>query len=341
MSLPGLGSKDILGTIIFYHDQQQLAKYLFVASITLLVYDWALNVDLEAAFIWRHSWSWGRVIYHANRAWPIVLLGSTLTVILFLPLPSPSSCKRVSHMYSYGAICQCTIISAMLLLRCWAIYDKKWVVWVLFGGLVGTVVASSVIIKFILDVSSCPLLYPYQLSTIVQLKGTMFLVNPLPSIFSGCIIIIPDYAWILYITALVYESTLFFLTIWRIYILSKEFGTSPLMQTLARKLLTGSGMAYFATLVGLMILACIGGTIPTVKIAANASGVLTAISSVVGSRMIFSLYQITNKERQERQAIADAVGRSETNGGIATQFAIPLQSMASTGVPNNRYSRQA
>ncbi|CAE6453830.1 unnamed protein product [Rhizoctonia solani] len=164
----------------------------------------------------------------------------------------------------------------------------------------------------------------------------MFLVNPLPSIFSGCIIIIPDYAWILYITALVYESTLFFLTIWRIYILSKEFGTSPLMQTLAR-----NGMAYFATLVGLMILACIGGTIPTVKIAANASGVLTAISSVVGSRMIFSLYQITNKERQERQAIADAGARSETNGGIATQFVIPLQSMASTGVPSNRYSRQA
>ncbi|KAH7333581.1 hypothetical protein B0J17DRAFT_709213 [Rhizoctonia solani] len=317
MSLPGLGSKDIVGTILFYHDQQQLAKYLFVASITLLVYDWALNFDLEVAFIWGHTWSWGRVIYHTNRAWPIVLLGCTLTVILFLPLPSPSVCKRVSHMYSYGAIYQCTIISVMLLLRCWAIYDKKWVVWMLFGGLVGTVVASGVIIKFILD-------------------GTMFLVNPLPSIFSGCIIIIPDYAWILYITALVYESTLFFLTIWRIYILGKEFGASPLMQTLAR-----NGMAYFATLVGLMILACIGGTIQTVKIAANASGVLTAVSSVVGSRMIFSLYQITNKERQEGQAIADNGTRSGTNGGITTQFAIPLQSMASIGIPNNRYSRQA
>ncbi|KAG8712366.1 hypothetical protein FRC11_000318 [Ceratobasidium sp. 423] len=66
---------------------------------------------------------------------------------------------------------------------------------------------------------------------------------------------------------LVYELTLFLLTIWRLYILSKDFGSTPLMQTLAQ-----NEMAYFATLVVLMVLACIGGTIQTLRIAANASG---------------------------------------------------------------------
>ncbi|CAE6432104.1 unnamed protein product [Rhizoctonia solani] len=255
MSLPGFELKDIVDTIIFYHGQQQIAKYLAVVSITLLVYDWVLNLDLEVAFIWGHSWSWGRVIYHTNRVWPIALLGITLSVILFLPLPNPSTkitlcqtCKQVGFMYSYGAMCQCTIISAMLLLRCWAIYDKKWVVWMLSGALVVAVISGVVIIKFLLD-------------------RTIFLDNPLPNIFSGCVVVVPDYVWILYIMPLIYESTLFFLMIWRIYTLTKDCEASPLMQTLAR-----NGMAYFATLVGLMILACIGGTIPTVKIAANASG---------------------------------------------------------------------
>ncbi|KAJ1300738.1 hypothetical protein OPQ81_002381 [Rhizoctonia solani] len=232
MSLLASGLKDIVDTITFYHGQQQLAKYLAVVSMTILIYDWVLNIDLEVALIWGHAWSLGRVIYHANRVWPIALLGATLTVILFLPLPSPS----------------CTIISGMLLLRCWAIYDKKRLVWILLGGLVGAVISGIVIVKFLLD-------------------RTQFLDNPLPNIFSGCVVLVPDYVWILYIMPLVYESSLFVLTIWRIYDLSKDFGATPLMRTLAR-----NGIAYFATLVVLMILACVGGTIQTVKIAANASG---------------------------------------------------------------------
>ncbi|CAE6421315.1 unnamed protein product [Rhizoctonia solani] len=195
----------------------------------------------------------------------------------------------------------------MLLLRCWAIYDSKRMVWVLFGGLVGAVASGIVIIKVLLD-------------------RTHFLDNPLPNIFSGCVVVLPDYVWILYTMPLVYESTLFCLTIWRIYILSKDFGSTPLMQTLAR-----SGMAYFATLVVLMILACIGGTIQTVKIAANASGVLSAMSSVVCSRMIFSLHRIARNDVQEEQVISGT--RADTSGGLIPQFAIPLQSLASTSLP--------
>ncbi|KAH7322119.1 hypothetical protein B0J17DRAFT_684279 [Rhizoctonia solani] len=320
MSLPGLESGDIVGTIIFYREKQQLAQYLFVAALTILVYDWVLNLDLEVAFIWGNSWSWGRAIYHTNRVWPIALLGSTLTTILFIPLPGPSICKPVVYIYSYGAICQTSLVSTMLILRCWAIYDKKRVVWMLAGGLVGTGVASSIIINLLVN-------------------RTMFLDNPLPGIFSGCVAIAPNYMWTLYIVPLVFEATLFFSTVWRIYTLSKDFGsTSPLMKTLAQ-----NGMAYFAALVGLMILACIGGTIQAVKIAANISGALTATSSVVGSRMIFSLYQLNERERRRGRAITDtgAGTHNVANGGIITQFAIPLQTISNPSTVHTRSSRQA
>ncbi|CAE6398674.1 unnamed protein product [Rhizoctonia solani] len=218
-------------------------------------------------------------------------------------------CKRVGFMYSYGAMFQCTIISAMLLLRCWALYDKKRVIWILCGGLGGSVISGIVIVKLLLD-------------------RTTFLDNPLPNIFSGCIVMIPDYVWILYIVPLIYESSLFFLTIWRIYGLSKDFGATPLMQTLAH-----NGTTYFATLVGIMILACIGGTIQPVKIAANASGVLSAMSSVICSRMIFSLYRINDGGIQEERTLSHT--RDDLDESTIPRFAIPLQSLVSTTVSNN------
>ncbi|CAE6389829.1 unnamed protein product [Rhizoctonia solani] len=100
------------------------------------------------------------------------------------------------------------------------------------------------------------------------------------------------------------------------------------MQTLAQ-----NGMVYFAALVVLMVLACIGGTIETVKIASNASGVLSAISSVVCSRMIFSLYRITRKERLEDLTTPPTSG--DTNGSMVPRFAIPMQSLVSTSISCN------
>ncbi|KAJ1300737.1 hypothetical protein OPQ81_002380 [Rhizoctonia solani] len=325
MSLPGLSLGDIIEKITFYHSQHQLAKYLAVVSITLLVYDWILNIDLEVAFIWQQSWTWGRVVYHANRIWSLVLLGTTLTVILFLPAPSPSvdvrskvntfcavvnspvicSCKQVGFLYSYGANFQYSIVSAMLLLRCWALYEKKQVVWMLCGGLIGVVVSGIVIAHFIIGSSS-------------------FIENPLPNIFSGCIMIVPDYVWVLYMMPLFYESTLFTLMIWRIYTLSKNIGATPLMQTLAK-----NGIAYFATLVILVILACIGSTIQVIKIGANGSGLFNAVSSVVCSHMIFSLYQTIDDEIQEAHTLSGTRGNPSSD--TTPRFAIPLQSLASSG----------
>ncbi|CAE7107048.1 unnamed protein product [Rhizoctonia solani] len=338
MSLFGLPTGELVDTIVFYHGQHQLAKYIAIVSLTLLVYDWIINIDLEVEFVWRASWSWGRVIYHANRIWSLTLLGTVLagahlitqdTIIVdndtrqlfflwmtlaplqplldvrlspFFPSAvdalSVDSCTRVGFMYSYGGICQYSIISTMFLLRCWALFDKKRVVWMLCGGFVGTVIIGVFVANFIIS----------------------FLDNPLPNIFSGCYILIPGYLWMPYVAPLIYESTLFGLTLWRIYSLSKGIGATPLLQTLAQ-----NGVAYFATLVLLVILGFIGATVKFLMIAANGSGLFTAISSIVCSHLIFSLYEITGEETLGRR-----IQTGTRSSGLIPQFAIPLQSFTTT-----------
>ncbi|KAH7333583.1 hypothetical protein B0J17DRAFT_675981 [Rhizoctonia solani] len=192
-------------------------------------------------------------------------------------------------MYAYGATCQYAILSSMFLLRCWALYDKK----MLFGGLVGVAISGIIIAHSIV----------YRAS---------FRVNPLPNIFSGCVMQVPDYLWATYVMPLAYEFTVLLLTIWRIYTLSKDVGATPLLQMLAQ-----NGVAYFVTLVLLVTIGCIGGKIEAVKIATNGSG-------VVCSRMIFSLYEINDKETRIHSDIHSSPSDS------MPQFAIPLRSLAST-----------
>ncbi|CAE6465071.1 unnamed protein product [Rhizoctonia solani] len=91
MSFPELSLEEFGDQVITYHRQHQLTKYLAIISLMLLVYDWTISIDHEVEFIWEQSWSWGRAIYHANRIWSLTLLGTALTVILFLREPSVST----------------------------------------------------------------------------------------------------------------------------------------------------------------------------------------------------------------------------------------------------------
>jgi hypothetical protein len=56
-----------------------------------------------------------------------------------------------------------------------------------------------------------------------------------PNIFSGCIMILPSDMWMLYVVPMIYESTVFGLTVWKIWSMNKEFGSTPLAQRLAEK----------------------------------------------------------------------------------------------------------
>ncbi|QRV78428.1 hypothetical protein RhiJN_06443 [Ceratobasidium sp. AG-Ba] len=139
----------------------------------------------------------------------------------------------------------------------------------------------------------CTVGYAFVSVTLLAQKN-IYLVNPLPSVFSGCVMIFPEGIWKIYILPIAWEWTVFGLTIWKIWNLQESYGATPLMQRLAQ-----NGIAYFVVLLLLFLFLTIGGSIEQIKIASNGSGFVVAISSVVCSRVIISLHEFKHAQQPQ------------------------------------------
>ncbi|KAG8716224.1 hypothetical protein FRC09_015951 [Ceratobasidium sp. 395] len=198
-------------------------------------------------------------------------------------------------------------------MRCWALYNDKRILRGLSAGLFFTILLSIILVKITMD-------------------KVVYIANPFPSVFTGCVILLPSTMWMLYVVPLIYDSTMFIMTVLRIYVLSSEYGATPLMERLAE-----NGALHSGVLVVLMMFSCIGGTVETVKIAANGSGgrvliydfhivrILGAISSVVCSRIIFSLHTLAEDEANKRLPFSED---KDTSGDI--RFAVPLHELSNS-----------
>ncbi|KAH7334732.1 hypothetical protein B0J17DRAFT_708339 [Rhizoctonia solani] len=295
--LPG---GDIMDLLEWGLTQTELAKRLTMVSLTLLFYYWVSNLHLEVAYIWGAPWTYGRFLYHLNRICPLMLLLISLPGISFFSHRCPSSlnpppvwdkcccfirpltkrCRQVVYLYTYGCSIATDIITGVLVLRCWALYSSRRVLWTLSAGLVCTTTCTIVIASQIM-------------------KKTIFIPALLPEILSGCRMLPPTLMWIAFIPTTIYESTLFILTLWRLGFMKKRYGSTVLSRRLAEQ-----GVLYFGVRVTLIIFACVGGSVRTIQIATNASGIIIAISSVMCSRMIFSLYQLNHERKDDQSTLA-------------------------------------
>ncbi|KAH7336838.1 hypothetical protein B0J17DRAFT_665043, partial [Rhizoctonia solani] len=149
------------------------------------------------------------------------------------------------------------------------------------------------------------------------MREIIFLPPIFPGVLSGCTVIVPTSMWMGLIPTTIFESCLFILTLWRVGMMRDYIGTTRLSRRLAEH-----GVAYFAIRVAMIIFACIGGNVRTIQIATNASGLLTSVSSVVCSRMMFSLYDLNSRLREGMASI-----RSNEDIYSLPEFAIPLVSL--------------
>ncbi|KAG8726218.1 hypothetical protein FRC12_023602, partial [Ceratobasidium sp. 428] len=164
----------------------------------------------------------------------------------------------------------------------------------LLVGLTGTVLISLVLIKVLAD-------------------KAIFVPNFLPAVFSGCLVVVPPQTWTIYIVPLLYDVTMFTLTLWKVWSLSQDFGASPLMQQLMK-----NGAFHSAVLITILMFSCIGGANEAIKIAAHGSGFLAASLSIVCSRAILSLHTFAEEERKKHLPSA------KTSGGASElRFADP------------------
>ncbi|CAE6474431.1 unnamed protein product [Rhizoctonia solani] len=80
----------------------------------------------------------------AHFTWDIV----TSTIVSPVPSPNvrpPDSCRHVVYLYTYGCSIATDIITGVLVLRCWALYSSRRVLWALGMGLVCTTTCTIVI----------------------------------------------------------------------------------------------------------------------------------------------------------------------------------------------------
>ncbi|KAG9127905.1 hypothetical protein FRC07_007751 [Ceratobasidium sp. 392] len=193
--------------------------------------------------------------------------------------------------------------TAVLLMRYRALHNDKRILYALLAGLCTSITLTAVFVKLAMD-------------------KVIYLKNPVPAVFThGCVAILPSSMWMIYVVPLIYDTTLFLMTVRRVWVLSKEYGSSPLMTRLAE-----NGALHSGVLVVLMMFACVGSKTETIKIASNGSGIVGAMSSVVCSRIIFSLHTFADGEK--KQSLPATADEDSVKGA---HFQVPMKEFKSTG----------
>ncbi|KLO04731.1 hypothetical protein SCHPADRAFT_947481 [Schizopora paradoxa] len=100
----------------------QLAKYVVVATLCLLVYDYILTADEEFQLVWPSRWGMPKTLFFLNRYLAFVDPAMLLVVLVFGG--SPEFCVRgfqiLGGFSSFGFI----IAQIILMMRAWAIWER-------------------------------------------------------------------------------------------------------------------------------------------------------------------------------------------------------------------------
>ncbi|CAE6448699.1 unnamed protein product, partial [Rhizoctonia solani] len=302
--------EELVSSIIRSYGQLQTSRYTAIASITLLVYDWLIALDKEVKFIWGRRWTFARIVYHLNRVLPLLLFSVILMPnILFAPsyytatMSAPkflimksqkimlqqvqtnnsilqlwcssaiSAVVQYGYLFVFRSNSTYTFITQQLRLFGVGRYMAngrpgfRWVLWLLIPALFLTVGHALA-------------------QTTLHIGNTFYSANPLPGVLEGCFVVLPSNIWLAYLSGVLYESLVFGLLVWRIWRLSSGVGLTPLMKQLLKH-----GASFFAVNFGLMLLSCVGSGYSETIILVNVSGILTALSSIMCSRIFFSMHQ--------------------------------------------------
>jgi hypothetical protein len=125
--------------------------------------------------------------------------------------------------------------------------------WLLLG-LAAVVVAVTVMLKIQAEVSSCRCrkFLPFQTNAWAEeaylyteprlvlfdfhIRSVVFTTDlPAPELISGCLVRLSSTAWIPYVLALLYESLIFGMTLWKSWTLRAKFGSRTLTSQLLRE----------------------------------------------------------------------------------------------------------
>ncbi|CAE6489713.1 unnamed protein product [Rhizoctonia solani] len=194
-----------------------------------------------------------------------------ILLYLLLTLTLPQTCIIISLFYIYGSVVAMLIVSSVLIVRIWVIYDRK--LWVLIVVCMGCLVVS---------IPSLVLLQ-------VQAQRKNLVSNPAPDFITGCIFKSNPLSVIPYIAPFIYETMLFGMTVYKTWKLSQGHMATPIVARLMR-----DGSNYYFVVIGTLIFVGLGSLSPTLSPAVNGSGIFLAMLSSMCSRLILSTRSFYN-----------------------------------------------
>jgi len=105
-------------------DYEGLASYLAVSTMTLLIYDYLLTLDLECRFVWSNLIRWSNGLYLLQRYLPFLDM-MLLLIATFAPSLHQKYCYNVLKSSLWLHTAGISLSEVMLSLRVWAISRQR------------------------------------------------------------------------------------------------------------------------------------------------------------------------------------------------------------------------
>ncbi|GAA6021554.1 hypothetical protein JCM10207_005066 [Rhodosporidiobolus poonsookiae] len=234
----------------------------------IYVWDSMATLSLEYRCIWRAKMSAVKVAYLVNRYSTLVLLIIEVVVLVFHY--SPDTCASLSFVRPIGQIVSVIACSSILSIRLWALWDRS---------------------RTILAVMT--LLVIAQLGVMVGLvtQGHADAMD-----FHGCLFAQADSYGVVWTTTLLFETIALVLLIYRVLVLRRRIGPSPLLRILLRHSVGYFAAVFASGLVNLIFFALAGGrNRPPPPYQPFMVPAAITIMSLMASRLVLDLHRSKTK----------------------------------------------
>ncbi|TFK91156.1 hypothetical protein K466DRAFT_542188 [Polyporus arcularius HHB13444] len=263
--------QDELKELIVSLNALERARYLSIASMCCLLYDYMLTFDDEVRYFWDSSWSISRALFFFNRYVPFPVMILCLFAF-FAPGMSVLRCSRLIHTVFVSTIMAVAVVQAIIVLRICYVYSKNLLV---RGLVVGTFVTCSAITLSFLGIIW------HELDPVaVDIPGITI---------NSCSVPQSEEIWKLYVPNLVLHTILYLATTLPVLRLRAIGKQSQLMDRLARD----GGVFYFVVFASALF-STLGAlsSDPLINVPAIYSDLLLVMSSVAISRLMLGIHSL-------------------------------------------------
>lgn len=238
-------------------------KSSMLAALAFLLYDHAITFDAERAFVWKHRWSFGKMLFVFNRYFGLCALLSYV-IVWFCESLTDEFCNAFFRWQAIIGTSVCLSAEIILQARIYAVYSRNKKLLVIMVSLCVAETVATTIFDF------------------VWMPKAMGIPG-----LTGCYArsLSPKY-FLVWVPALTFETILCILMLnqaWRLY---QEQHSLPLLNLIIR-----DSVLYFLTIFGALFVNCLIWILGSETIVEIALGWEVAIPCALGSRLLLNMRQ--------------------------------------------------